>query len=181
VGLAGGEGIAKINPLDGAIVRYNFNGAAAALAFDGANMWVCDGDHNTVSKLTPSGQVSGTFPVGNFPKGLAFDGTNLWVSKNGSNTVTKLALDGQTLGTFPVGQQPIGLVFDGAAIWVANSGAGTISKLALDGALLGTFASSTPEAGQQPPPPQSIKPYGLAFDGVNVWVSNSGIGTVAKR
>jgi DNA-binding beta-propeller fold protein YncE len=53
------------------------------------------------------------------------------------------------------------VTFDGTDIWVGNYGDGTVSKLrARDGTVLGTF-----KAG--------VSPYGIAFDGVNIWIASA--------
>jgi len=60
------------------------------VAFDGANVWVANGDSNNVTKVRASdGTNLGTFPVGSGPEGMAFDGANVWVANAGSNTVSK--------------------------------------------------------------------------------------------
>jgi DNA-binding beta-propeller fold protein YncE len=61
------------------------------VAFDGANIWVTNGNSATVSKLRASdGTLLGTFTVGSTPQGVAFDGANIWVANGNSNTVSKL-------------------------------------------------------------------------------------------
>jgi hypothetical protein len=174
------DGVAKLNPRNGSVVgNYDIGGSPAALAFDGTYMWAAFGDR--VTKITADPRAT-TYRVGRDAKGLTFDGTSMWVSCSGDNMVFKLALDGTVSGPYPVGQTPLGLVFDGAAIWVANSGAGTLTKLALDGSLLGTVPSSYPDPmDPNPPHPEEIVPYGLAFDGTHVWVTNSGISTLSRR
>jgi DNA-binding beta-propeller fold protein YncE len=48
-------------------------------------------------------------------------------------------------------------------MWVANRGDGTVTKLqASNGAVLGTFSLNA-----------GMAPYGVAFDGTNVWVTSS--------
>jgi uncharacterized protein (TIGR03437 family) len=108
-----------------------------------------------------------SFPVGSGPYGLAFDGANVWVANAYSNTVTKLrANDGTVLGTFDVGIGPLLLTPDGANIWVTNNTSGGVTKLrGSDGTVLGTF----PISGELP--------YGIAFDGANVWVTSVGTET----
>jgi hypothetical protein len=75
--------------------------------------------------------------------------------------------------TFPVGTGPLGVAFDGANIWVVSQVNGTVTKLratngnantvtklrASDGAALGTF-----QVGNGP--------FGVTFDGTNIWVAN---------
>ena len=51
---------------------------------------------------------------------------------------------------------------------MANADSSNVTKLrASDGALLGTFTVGT-------------TPYGVAFDGANIWVANSGSDNVTK-
>jgi len=53
------------------------------------------------------------------------------------------------------------LAFDGANIWVPNGG-GTVTKVrASDGKILGTFGAGNADG------------TGIAFDGVNLWLSGS--------
>jgi DNA-binding beta-propeller fold protein YncE len=142
----------------------------AAVAFDGANIWVANAASNSVTKLRASdGTLLGTFAVGSAPVAVAFDGANVWVVNTGSKNVSKLrASDGAGLGAFAVGDNPFGLAFDGANIWVTNQGSNTVSKLrASDGTLLGTF-------------PGGNGPGGAAFDGANIWIANFGSNTVSK-
>jgi hypothetical protein len=88
-----------------------------AIAFDGTNMWVADGQGADVIELSPSGSTVGTFTVGVGPSGIAFDGTNMWVL---SGEVTKLSPAGVTLGTFPLNTRG-GIAFDGRHMWVAGA------------------------------------------------------------
>jgi len=58
------------------------------------------------------------------------------------------------------------VAFDGIHIWVAATN--TVTKLrASDGANVGTF-------------PVGSGPYGVAFDGANIWVTNNTPGTVTR-
>lgn len=60
--------------------------------------------------------------------------------------------------------------FDGDHLWVSDRTRDTVVKVrASDGAVLGTF----PTGGEEP--------IGVAFDGANIWVPNSGAGTVTKH
>jgi hypothetical protein len=76
------------------------------------------------------------------------------------------------LHLFTWAQYPTGkLVFDAANIWVANSGGGgghTVTKLrASDGARLGAFRVGT-------------NPFGVAFDGADIWAPNYSDNSVTK-
>ena len=88
----------------------------------------------------------------------------------------------QTSGLdYGVGATPVGVAFDGANIWVANAGSATVTKLrASDGTCNGV-----------PNPPGSdvsacsvavgTNPSGVAFDGANIWVTNTDDNGVSKR
>jgi DNA-binding beta-propeller fold protein YncE len=147
-----------------------------AIAFDGKNMWIASGvagsdggavGSGTVTKLSPSGVVLGTFAVGSDPKGIAFDGTNMWVTGQGDGTVTVLSPTQATpVMTFSnVGTAPLGIAFDGANMWVANQGDatvmgdGTVTVLPLNG----TCSQIVHKGGH---------PTGIAFDGTNMWVTD---------
>ena len=149
---------------------YAVGAGPAAVAFDGANIWVAKYRSNNVTKLLAStGAVLGTYNVGTYPYGVAFDGANIWVANNGSNNVTKLlASTGAVLGTYDVGTGPSGVAFDGANIWVANYVSNNVTKLlASTGAVLGTYDVGT-------------GPSGVAFDGANIWVPNQLSNNVTK-
>lgn len=62
----------------------------SAICFDGANLWIANSTTNNVTKLSSSGVVLGTYPVGNAPYGICFDGANIWTTNHSDNTVTKL-------------------------------------------------------------------------------------------
>jgi DNA-binding beta-propeller fold protein YncE len=180
------------------------------LAFDGANIWAADFGADTVTKLRASdGAKLGTFKVGANPYSVAFDGAHIWVTNSYSNDVTKLrASDGKNLGTFAVGKSPLMIAFDGTSIWVGSTNA--VSKFQVsDGKILGTFplpgasglafdgtymwvacwgnANSPGTAVKMKTDgtivgsyPVGLQPWGVAFDGANIWVANMGAGTVSK-
>jgi hypothetical protein len=116
--------------------------------------------------------------------GVCFDGTNIWVANSQNYTVGKLrASDGNLVGVYGVGRQPEGICFDGANIWVANWGGDCVTKLnASGGGYIGTYAVGS---DIDPLPPLGgtyyhYCPYGICFDGANIWVTNSGNNTVSK-
>ena len=123
-GPAGPQGPASPNPLQVAVLhwypanvttQFPVGLGPSAVAFDGSDVWVVNGDA-TVTKLRASDGTSlGTFPVGIGATNIAFDGANIWTTNVASNNVTKLrASDGANLGTFPLGSSPTGIAFDGA-------------------------------------------------------------------
>ena len=137
-----------------------------SVAFDGANIWVANGDNNTVTELQANnGAILGTFPVGNNPTAMVYDGANMWVYNNTDNTVTKLqASTGTVVGTYTVGPNPgfsiggSGMAFDGTNIWVTSAGRSVVEIQASTGMIVNTIFV---EGGGQ----------GIAFDGANMWVT----------
>ncbi len=113
------------------------------------------------------------------PEGLAFDGSSIWVTFTGTNPpyVGKFALDGSNQfynGLSPANAHPAGIVFDWTdnAIWVALNGSNSVWEFGLGpgptgGTLLGSAAVGR-------------GPSYLAFDGANIWVTNSADNTVSK-
>ncbi|MGA8763020.1 MAG: hypothetical protein WB562_09165 [Candidatus Sulfotelmatobacter sp.] len=78
-----------------------------------------------------------------------------------TGVVTKLrARDGKSLGNFPINSAGFCVMFDGTYIWAGNN-LGTVTRLKLDGTNAGVFSLGAPG-----------DPYGLAFDGKNVWVAD---------
>src|SRR5436309_2819293 len=94
----------------------------AAMAFDGANIWVTSEPGFMLTKLRASdGKFLGRFSVGIGPEAVLFDGASIWAANSSEDTLTKLrACDGAFLGTRRVGAHLIDLGFDGANIWVSN-------------------------------------------------------------
>jgi DNA-binding beta-propeller fold protein YncE len=65
---------------------------AAAMAFDGTNMWVVSSNNpGTISKRDAiTGTVLATYTAGAYPTAAIFDGANLWVANDQGDTLTKL-------------------------------------------------------------------------------------------
>jgi hypothetical protein len=160
------------NPLQVALLRwypaasgnaFPVGSVPAAIAFDGAHVWVVNGASNNVTRLRASdGAVLGTFGVGSNPRGVAFDGANIWVTNGASNNVTKLrASDGAVLETFAVGFNPGGVAFDGTYLWIANTTGLTLSRIRASDGATGEFIAGN-------------RPVGVAADGTNIWVTLAG-------
>ena len=73
------------------------------------------------------------------------------------------------------------LAFDGANIWVADNASNTVTTLRASDGTCNSVAN---------PPGSSVTacsfavgstPYGVAFDGANIWVTNYNSSTVSKR
>ncbi len=168
------------------------------LAFDGRNLWVVNLGSDSVTKLSLDGLRVGEFPAGTLPQALTFDGRHVWVATS-FGEVIKLSRDGRVLlnvqvggiltsivfdgryiwvagatngliakihpagrieGIYDVGVKPVDLLYDGHYIWVANEGNDTLVKLGSNGRVLLTAHVEQPGA--------------LAFDGKNIWATNTG-------
>jgi YVTN family beta-propeller protein len=160
-----------------------------ACAFDGSYVWVtnCYSYDVWVLDRTTGEQVA-VIQTGPFPLEIVYDGANMWVG-NGSNIhtatgaactntlgigqVTKIqASTGQVLGSFPVPGQTNedagtrGLLYQENSIWTCNSCLNTVTRFdASSGAVLATY-------------PTGDSPRAITFDGVNMWVANSGTNTL---
>jgi hypothetical protein len=121
--------------------------------------------------------VATGLPTGVF--GLAFDGGRVWTSNlfDGSvSIVTPAATLPWTVTTTGVFVAPTGILYDGSNIWLVDSkntgrpdqfpDPGTISKLSASGGVLQTITLGV----------NSGLPV---FDGTNIWVPNTGDGTVS--
>lgn len=144
-----------------------------SIVFDGANIWVANFMSNTLTKMSFSGAILGTFPAGplpsnvayngfnqTYPMRVAFDGTNIWVTDDGWNGYQEAASgnvlkirpsDAAILGSFSVGSGPEGVVSDGSTVWVANGASNSITKvndtMAVDVQLPPTIFDMQPRKG----------------------------------
>jgi hypothetical protein len=78
----------------------------------------------------------------------------MWVTNAGG--VTKLSPSGETIGTYSVGTN----------MWVSDGCTNNVTKLSPSGATLGTYSVGTEPL------------FGMAFDGLHMWVVNVSPGTV---
>ncbi len=111
------------------------NSSPVGIAIDiSGNVWVTNPFLNTVTELSSSGALIGTYAVGNFPYGIAIDSAgNVWVTNAGSSAVPGTAImeldgDGQILNTFAVGNNPVGIAIDATNnVWVSNYGSNSVT------------------------------------------------------
>ncbi len=125
-----------------------------AIAIDGSgNSWIANSGSSTVTKVSGSGSVLGTYSVGKYPYSIAIDSSsNVWVANGGgANSIS-------------VGGVPTSAAVDSSGnVWVTNSGSNTVTKLSPSGSVLGTYSSG------------GSAPFSVAVDSSgNVWVVNSG-------
>ena len=103
---------------------------------------------------------------------FAFDGEHMWVTVWGTGKVVKIrASDMAVIGSYDVGSNANPIIFDGDEIWVASSDTlpGQITRIrASDGSPVSTIS------------PVASSHWGMAFDGANVWVTNTDTDNVTK-
>jgi len=95
---------------------------------------------------------------------LAFDGEYLWTGVRSSNLIFKLSpVDGTIIKTIPTTiEKPYGLTFDGTYIWIAGNQNQIIQQVDTSD---GTVIKTIPTPGYI----SESYPYGLAWDGNNLW------------
>ena len=143
---------------------------ASANVVSTPNIWIANSNDNSVTKLSSSGGLVGTYSVGHFPFGVAVDASgNVWVTNANSNSVTKLSSSGVVVGTYSVGSNPNKVAVDASGnVWIANFYSNSVTKLSSSGGLVGTYSVGT-------------GPTGIAVDASgNVWVINYGSNSVTK-
>jgi len=141
------------------------------IAFDGANIWATDFYYSTLVKFRASdGVVLGRYSGVYEPLRIASNGTSVWAATELGDLYKVRTSDGVVEQTIDLGTSPLGQVlFDGTNIWVASWGLGNgLTKIEpSSGTILGTYTVGK-------------SPFGLAFDGGNIWVTNSADDTVSK-
>ncbi|HYR90980.1 MAG TPA: Ig-like domain-containing protein, partial [Terriglobia bacterium] len=148
-----------------------------SMAFDGFLIWAAVPSFSSIDRINTLGPSLGgtiTLANGSNPTYLAVDRAPnscnpkcVWVANKGNNTVVKLFGAGVQLLTVNVTN--VGnLVSDGTNVWVL-SGTGTVFKIrGSDGVNLGTFSTG------------GLGSAYLAYDGANIWITNTLSNTVSK-
>jgi sugar lactone lactonase YvrE len=167
-----GDGsIQRANP-DGHVQPFVEGGLSGPveIAFDRHNnLYVATTFSNSITRVTPGGQVS-TFASVTGPLGLAFDSSGvLYTASPLTSSISKIASDGTVTPFVTAGlDAPLGLAVDRHDnLYVSNFFVGSVSKITPDGTV-STFASGF------------TQPLGLAFDAQdNLYVAN-GPSTISK-
>jgi YVTN family beta-propeller protein len=148
-----------------------------AVAPDGTNVYVTNGDSGTVSVIdTCTKAVVKTIPVPGYsiPTGIAVapDGSKAYVTNGGSNTLSVIDTAAYTVNsTVTVGTDPFGVAVapDGTKVYVTNRGSNTVSVIdTASNTLIKTVAVG-------------FNPWGVAVtpDGKRAYVANRADSTVS--
>jgi hypothetical protein len=129
------------------------------------NLFVGNGNDNSITKITPQG-VASVFATGlSEPLGLAFDSSgNLYAANSFNNTILKFNQSGMPSLFANTGlNKPVGLAFDSSGnLYAANAGNNTIVKFNPSGTP-SVFANTS-----------LVFPRGLAFDRAgNLYAANA--------
>ncbi len=151
---------------DATEVASNLGGVPLGIAFDGASLWTANYGGASVSRVTPSTSLPWTVMTVttgfSLPEGALFDGSDIWISDFGAGALLRLDSSGSVIQTVPVGTHPLFPVFDGVNIWVPINGSNTVAVVqASTGLLIATLRGNG-----------LGNPYGTAFDGQRVLITN---------
>jgi len=134
------------------------------------NIYTANSGNDTVSRISPEGDVSTFGPTGSFPRGVAVDSSgNIYTANTNDGTVSKITPKGNVTKTFAstgAGSLPYQLVIDKAGnIYTANRGNNTVSKITPEG-------SSVPDWVQVGP---HTRPTAIAIDQAdNLYIAQCG-------
>lgn len=174
---SGGTTVQKINISTNAIdATVTVGTTPYGLTFDGANIWVANFGSNTYSKIrisdnTIQATVSAIGAVA--PIGVVWDGTSIWgINYSGTpttSTINKIRpSDGVVLATLTIGQNPEFGCFDGNYLYVPSNQRNAVHKIDVRRNIeINEIAVGA-------------VPFGCAYDGTYVWVTNFADGTVSK-
>ncbi len=152
----------------------------ASLQFDGADVWVANVGNATVSRVRASdARLLETWTGATAASGIlaAMDVLVAGATNPGklyridpsqpAGAVTVVASD--------LGALPNGIAFDGARVWTANRGAplGSVSVITPGSTIPWTTTTLSVGLG-------SSSPFGVVFDGTNIWVTDINLGTAVK-
>jgi hypothetical protein len=145
-------------------------------ASDGADVWVANGDSDTVSRVRASdARLQETWTGATDASGVLAAGGRIFVTGQTSPGRLFLIRPSQAAGvvttvTTALGDSPGGIAFDGIRIWTANGGGGSVSIVTPNFAIPWTV---TTVAGFS-------LPAGALYDGANVWITDFTAGTLLK-
>jgi hypothetical protein len=167
---------------------YNFD-SPGDITYDGGDLWVTNDAGNSVTAFSAAtgnevAFLSGTGAPYHFkdPYRITSDGTSIWVANKTGNSVTAFNAETGSVVQYLSGgayqfNSPTGIVADGTDVWVENGGGNSATEVnAYTGAVDG-FVTGAGSGGTGPPYDFS-GPEGIAIDGLNVWMANTGNNSV---
>ena len=185
-----------------------FNGPAG-ITTDGTNLYVVDQGNNAIRMIAiatgavttlagnpgSSGSNNGTGSLAEFagPVAITTDNTNLYVTDGGA--IRKIVIATGVVTTMPLSAAlygPTGIATDGTNLYVVNSNNQTISEIAISSSTVSPFAGTADHQGSSngtgtaaqftfsSPPSGGPSLNGMATDGVNLYVADTGNDTIRK-
>jgi sugar lactone lactonase YvrE len=182
---------------------------------DGTNLYIADANNNTIRKIviatgavttlagtaSTAGHADGTGPAASFdtPSGIATDGANLYVADTGNNTIRKIEIatgaattlagtastpgHADKTGSDASFNASSGIATDGTNLYVADTGNNTIRKIVIATGVVTTLAGTASAVGHADgtgPAASFNIPSGIATDGANLYVADTGNNTIRK-
>jgi hypothetical protein len=156
---------------------------------------------STFAGSTTSGSGDGTGTSAGFssPKGLTTDGTNLYVCDYNNHTIRQIGIStgavttlagkagssGSTdaTGTSARFNYPRGITTDGTNLYIAEYGNSTIRKIVIATGVVTTLAGKAGSSGSTDATgifARFNQPQGIATDGTNLYVTDTGSNTIRK-
>jgi sugar lactone lactonase YvrE len=148
-----------------------------------------------------SGTEDGTGPDAHFgsPSGITTDGTNLYVADSRNSTIRKIVIStrevttlagaagvfGATDGTGSAAlfNYPAGMTTDGSNLYIVDSSSSTIRQIVIATGSVTTLAGTAGTRGSTDGTGGAALfnyPIGIALDGSNLYVTDTGNGTIRK-
>jgi DNA-binding beta-propeller fold protein YncE len=140
----------------------------------------------------------GTAATFNYPTGIITDGTNLYVTDTYNSTIREIAISTGAVttlaGSLAIGSAdgtgtaatfyyPTGITMDGTNLYVADNGNSTIRRIVISTGVVTTIAGSAGAIGSADGTGTAATfnyPIGIATDGTNLYVTDSGNNTIRK-
>jgi hypothetical protein len=143
--------------------------------YDGADVWVSNGDNFNVSRVRASdGRLLETWTGAASPNGLLVAMGRVFIAGGTSPGNLYQIIPSQPAGAVTavtgLGNQPVGIAFDGSRIWTANIG--TSVSIVTPGTTIPWDATSVSAGFSQP--------FGILYDGTNIWITDYNFGTLLK-
>jgi len=164
---------------------------------------ISTGEVSTIAGTSgSSGSADGTGSSASFfrPIGITTDGTNLYVADTGNETIRKIVISsgvvttiagtslnrGSTDGIGPSASffSPYGITTDGTNLYVTDASNSTIRKIIIASGAVSTIAGVAGSTGAIDGIGTSARfssPYGITFDGANLYVTDGGNNNTIRK